>query len=62
MPAKIWLSSIQPEEGASVMLVGVDKPLIWEKTGNGFVVNIPEQFQKMPPCKYAWVVKISAIK
>jgi len=62
MPSKIWLSSIQPEENASVLLVGVDKPLTWEKVGNGFVVNIPEQFQKMPPCKYAWAIKISAIK
>jgi alpha-L-fucosidase len=62
MPSKIWLSSVQPEDGASVMLVGVDKPLTWEKVGNGFVVTIPEQFQKTPPCNYAWAIKISAIR
>jgi len=44
------------------MLVGVDKQLTWEKVGNGFVVNIPEQFQKTPPCNYAWAMKISSIK
>ena len=58
MPSKIWLSSICPTEKSAVTLLGVDYQLKWEKVGNGFVVEIPEQFQKIPPCKYAWVVKI----
>ena len=59
MPAKIWLSSVTPAKGANLTLLGVDYKLNWEKVGNGFVVDIPEQFQKIPPCKYAWVIKIS---
>ncbi len=61
MPSKIWLSSICPDKKASVSLLGVDTLLKWEKVGNGFVVEIPEQFQKTPPCNYAWVIKISKI-
>nr|NQU94009.1 alpha-L-fucosidase [Bacteroidota bacterium] len=62
MPSRIFLSSIQPEKDAYVTLVGVDAPLKWEKTGSGVMVIIPDQFQKVPPCKYAWAIKISAVK
>lgn len=62
MPSKIWMSSICPDKKATVSLLGLDHQLKWEKVGNGFVVEIPEQFQKLPPCKYAWVVKISDIE
>jgi len=62
MPSKIWLSSICPDDKATVTLLGVDTLLKWEKVGNGFVVEIPEKFQKVPPCKYAWCLKISSIK
>ncbi len=58
MPSKIFLSSVLPAKNAKLSLLGVDHKLDWEKVGNGFVVEIPEQFQKAPPCKYAWVVKI----
>ena len=61
MPSKIWLSSICPDKKASVSLLGVDTLLKWEKVGNGFVVEIPEQFRKTPPCNYAWVIKITKI-
>jgi alpha-L-fucosidase len=62
MPSKIWLSSICPDKKATVSLLGVDSLLKWEKVGNGFAVEIPEQFQKTPPCNYAWVIKISGIE
>ncbi|MCD4731605.1 MAG: alpha-L-fucosidase [Bacteroidales bacterium] len=62
MPSKIFLSSISPDKKANVSLLGVDSLLKWEKVGNGFVVDIPEQFQKIPPCKYAWVIKIDKTK
>jgi len=62
MPSKIWLSSICPDKKAVVTLLGVDYRLKWEQVGNGFFVEIPEQFQKVPPCKYAWSLKISSIK
>lgn len=62
LPSKIWLSSICPAEKATVSLLGVDYRMKWEKVGNGFLVEIPEQVQKVPPCKYAWTLKISKVK
>lgn len=58
-PAKIWLNSIQPENGAMVTMLGVREKLQWQIIGNGFVVDIPETVQNDPPCRYAWTVKIS---
>ncbi len=62
MPSKIWLSSICPDDKATISLLGVDSQLKWEQVGDGFLVEIPEQFQKVPPCKYAWCLKITSIK
>ncbi|MEZ5197022.1 MAG: alpha-L-fucosidase C-terminal domain-containing protein [Bacteroidales bacterium] len=62
MPSKIWMSSICPDKNANVSLLGADTLLKWEKVGNGFVAEIPEQFQKTPPCNYAWVIKISQLE
>jgi len=62
MPSKIWLTSVCPEENATVSLLAIDHYLKWEKVGNGFIVEIPEQFQKIPPCNFAWTLKISSLK
>lgn len=59
MPSKIWLTSIALSKNDKLTLLGTNHQLSWEKVGSGFVVEIPEQFQKTPPCKYAWVIKIS---
>lgn len=61
MPAEIPISSVQPENGARVTLVGTNENLKWEKRGAGFVVKIPSKFQKKPLCKCAWAIKISGI-
>jgi alpha-L-fucosidase len=62
MPARIWLSSISPAKDVNLTLLGADHKLKWEKVGNGFMVEIPEQFRKLPPCKFAWVIKIDKIE
>ena len=59
MPSKIWLSSITLEKNDELILLGTNHQLSWEKVGSGFVVEIPEKFQKTPPCNYAWVIKIN---
>jgi alpha-L-fucosidase len=61
LPSKIWLSSVQPEKNAKVILLGTGKELNWEKAGNGFIIDIPEKLRKNPPCKYAWAFEISSI-
>lgn len=58
MPSKIWLSTICPAEGAEVSLLGAEVSLKWEKVGEGFYVDIPEQVRKNPPCRHAWVLKV----
>jgi len=62
MPSKIWLSSIALEKNDKLTLLGVNHELNWEKVGNGFMVEIPEQYQKILPCNYAWVIKINRTK
>ena len=42
--------------------IGVDHKLKWEKVGKGFLVEMPEQFRKTPPCKYVWVIKIDKME
>jgi len=61
-PTKIWLNSIQPEDGAEVSLLGVEGKLKWEKVGTGFSVEIPQDIRNNPPCEFAWIIKISEIK
>jgi alpha-L-fucosidase len=58
-PAKIWITSMNVPQNASVTLLGSSTPLKWEMTGNGLLVDIPEALQSKPPCVSAWVFKIS---
>jgi len=60
-PSKIWLSKIQPVEGAKLNMLGAKEELKWEKVGKGFLVNIPESVQKNPPCRDACVIRISKV-
>ncbi len=60
-PKKIWLSTIQPSEGAKVSMLGVEDEIKWERVGRGFVASIPGSVQKKPPCRHAWTLKISGI-
>jgi alpha-L-fucosidase len=57
-PSKLWSSQIQPRDGATLTLLGTDEILSWETAGTGFVVAIPENILKAPPCDIAWVVKV----
>lgn len=60
-PAHIWLSTLQPAEGATLTLLGADGKLNWKKVGNGVLIDIPREFRDNPPCQHAWVVRISEI-
>jgi len=61
MPAEIQIKSLNPEKGATITLLGSNEKLKWEKQESGFSVKIPSKYQKTPPCKFAWVLKISGI-
>jgi len=60
-PSKILLSTIKPDPGAAVTMLGTSEKLKWESVGKGVVVDIPPQAQKQAPSKYAWTIKISKI-
>ncbi len=61
-PSKIWMDNVRPVDDATLTLLGNgNKPVKWEKTGEGFEADVPKEFQENPPCENAWVLKISGI-
>jgi alpha-L-fucosidase len=61
LPRYLSMTELQPADGATVSLLGVETPLEWEKAGTGFIVRVPENLRASPPCDYAWVLEISAV-
>lgn len=61
MPAQILVKSCQPAKNARVTLLGSDAKLSWKRQGDGFIVNIPSNLRRNPPCNYAWTIKVSEI-
>ena len=47
-PSKIWLNWVKPAPGATVTMLGVQKPLKWEAVGNGVIIDSPLSVQKQP--------------
>jgi alpha-L-fucosidase len=60
-PSRIWLNTVQPAPGATVIMLGAKENLTWEAVGKGVVVDIPSSVQKKGPCKYAWTIRMSKI-
>jgi len=58
IPAKVLISTFQPKNNSKVYLLGYEKPLSWEKSGNGIVINIPLALQRKPVCQNEWTFKI----
>ncbi len=57
-PATVSIPSFAPRQGTTVSLLGVDDPLVWEPDGNGCTVHIPESVRSVPPCSYAWTIRL----
>jgi len=62
MPAEIFIQDFQPADGARVQILGSDLSISYKKQQKGCVILIPEQLQNIPPCKDAWVIRISRSK
>ena len=58
-PGKILLYSHAPRPGGRVELLGFSGALKWEPAGKGMLVDIPASARDTPPCRYAWVLKIT---
>jgi alpha-L-fucosidase len=57
---ELIIPSVTPKKKSKVRLLGYDKPLKWQPTGDGGVkVEIPEALQSSEnrPCEYAWAFK-----
>jgi alpha-L-fucosidase len=57
-PSKLMLTSIAPEAGSVVRMLGVREPVSWEKVGRGALLTLPRGAVEKPPCKDAWVFKL----
>jgi alpha-L-fucosidase len=58
-PGEISISSFAPETGDRVMMLGIETPVPWERSGSGFVIHIPEQLRADPPCSHAWTFRFT---
>lgn len=61
MPSEIIVTSITPQKGAKINLLGSKANLKWKPLAKGFKVIIPKKLQNNPINKYAWAFKISEI-
>ncbi|MFC2087238.1 alpha-L-fucosidase, partial [Bacteroidota bacterium] len=58
LPAVVNIKHIIPVNGSKIYMLGIDKPLKWEKAGDGVKITVPAAVVKSPPCKYAYAFKI----
>lgn len=61
MPDEIQISFTVLKKGSNIYMLGYKKPLDWEVNQDGLFIQIPENLQNEPPCKYAWTFKIEPV-
>jgi alpha-L-fucosidase len=61
LPAKITLAGIRLEPGTKVRLLGAKGVVSWQPSGEDVVVTVPEGAVKSPPCRHAFVFKLSPV-
>jgi alpha-L-fucosidase len=59
LPSVVEIPSFCPVQGATVRMLGLSTPLIWEARGKGCLIKIPDTARKNPPCKYAWTFRFA---
>ena len=58
-PAEVTLSGLAPAERSKVTMLGAGEPCPWRKTEGGVAIEIPAAVVKSPPCRHAWVLKMT---
>jgi alpha-L-fucosidase len=61
-PPKLMLTSLAPEPGSEVRMLGVAEPVRWEKVGQGALLTLPREAVDKPPCRDAWAFKFKAAR
>ena len=54
----ITLPGVHPADGASVAMLGADRPLAWRWVDGGLRIELPDDLRNNRPCEHAWVVKV----
>ena len=62
IPSEVTITSINPERGAKIQLMGTKTNLKWKRNTKGISIQIPENLRNNPISKYVWTFKVSAIK
>jgi len=52
------IASVQPVEGSAITMLGVEKPLVWRRDGDGIVIDYPLYRSRPAQYSYAWAFKI----
>jgi alpha-L-fucosidase len=57
---QLTLKGVRADMNAEIILLGVEKPLVWRQGDEALVIEIPESLQdeKARPCQHAWAVRI----
>jgi len=61
MPAEIFIPDFRLPKNAKVEILGSEVIPKTVSSDKGTIVKIPTKLQHKPPCKYAWIIKISEI-
>jgi len=58
-PPEIALGGLSPAAGSEVTMLGAKERLAWRADGAGAIVALPPSLLQSPPCRHAWVLKLT---
>jgi alpha-L-fucosidase len=61
-PQTMEVNGLRAAKGARLVMLGKKSELKWRNEGTKLVIELPDRGQEKPPCKYAWVIRISAVE
>lgn len=59
-PADIRITGLSLPDKAQITMLGSRARLNWKKEGESVFVHLPGELVEHPPCRYAWVLKITS--
>lgn len=59
LPEKIKVEAFKPKAGARLSMLGTSQKISYRISGEGFEVFIPSSVRHNPPCKYAWIFRLT---
>jgi len=57
-PATVRLTTLAPEPGTPMYMLGVDVAVQWWRLGDRIEIEVPDAVRRAPPCRHAWVFKM----